>query len=222
MSKTNTQAPHVRELITSPVEPALRLEWLDPKELAENPDNWKRHPAQQLSALKDLLDEVGWAGALLYNQTTKRLIDGHARKKVAKDSKVPVLIGNWTPEQEAKILLTLDPLASLAEGDGGKIKELLARVNTDSEAVATLIATIAGEDAWQTLNQPDQIVDPEPQFDKAAELQKKWGTACGQAWQIGPHRLLCGDSRDLATVGRLWADGGPKLRLVATDLINDN
>src|SRR5208282_3910492 len=126
----------------TPSEPTLRLEWLDPKELAENPGNWKKHPAQQLSALNDLLGEVGWAGALLFNETTKRLIDGHARKKVAKDSKVPVLIGNWSPEQEAKILLTLDPLASLAEGDEGKIKDLLARVNTDSEAVATLLATI--------------------------------------------------------------------------------
>ncbi len=53
-----------------------------------------------------MLNEVGWAGALLYNETTGRFIDGHARKKVSKGKKVPVLIGKWTEEQERKILLT--------------------------------------------------------------------------------------------------------------------
>lgn len=197
--------------------PTLRLEWLDPKDLAENPDNWKRHPTQQLGALRDLLGEVGWAGALLYNETTNRLIDGHARKKVAKDSKVPVLIGNWTPEQEAKILLTLDPLASLAETDGTKVKELLAKVSTDSAAIGALLERIAGQDAWQVVNEPEPIVDPEAQIDKAAELMTKWRTASGQLWQIGDHRLVCGDCREKAVVGRLWRGGGPKIRMLWTD-----
>src|SRR5205814_8419441 len=33
-----------------------------------------------------------------------------------------------------------------------------------------------------------------PQIDKAAELQAKWGTARGQVWEIGKHRLMCGDA----------------------------
>jgi hypothetical protein len=60
----------------------------------------------QIKALEGMLNEVGWAGALLYNETTGRFIDGHARKKVSKGKKVPVLIGKWTEEQERKILLT--------------------------------------------------------------------------------------------------------------------
>ena len=35
---------------------------------------------------------------------------------------------------------------------------------------------------------------PEPQMDRAAELQQKWGTARGQIWEIGKHRVMCGDS----------------------------
>ena len=197
-------------------EPPLRLEWLDPKDLAENPFNWKKHPAQNLGTIRDVLDEVGWAGALLFNETTNRLIDGHARKKVAKDSKVPVLIGNWTPEQEAKILLTLDPLASLAETDGAKVKELLARVNTDSKAIGALLERIAGQDAWQVVNEPKPILDPEAQIDKAAELKAKWGTAPGQLWQMADHRILCGDCREKGDLERLWRDGG-QLRVIWTD-----
>jgi len=61
------------------------------------------------------------------------------------------------------------------------------------------------------------LEDPKPQIDKAAELQAKWGTERGQAWQIGPHRLVCGDCRDPATAGRLWAGSSPRIRLVWSD-----
>jgi DNA modification methylase len=40
-------------------------------------------------------------------------------------------------------------------------------------------------------------------INKAAELQKKWGTASGQLWKLGEHRLVCGDCTDKATVERL-------------------
>ena len=85
--------------------PPLRLEYLNPSDLKENGANWRRHPDSQVAALPDVLAEVGWAGACLYNETTGRLIDGHARRKVALDQevdKVPVLVGAWTEDQEKK------------------------------------------------------------------------------------------------------------------------
>jgi len=84
-------------------------------------------------------------------------------------------------------------------------------------AVAAMLERIAGESAWQALNGPTEMVEVPAALDRAAELQMKWGTAAGQAWQIGPHRLVCGDCRDEGTVGRLWRDGGAKVRLVWTD-----
>ena len=94
------------------------------------------------------------------------------------------------------------------------MRALLATVTTDSEGVAALLERLAGEDGWQG---PAEFQDPPAQIDKAAELQRKWGTERGQTWQTGPHRLVCGDCREKADVGRLWADGGPKLRMIWTD-----
>ena len=53
----------------------LRLEWRNADELEENPANWRQHPAYQEEAHKDLISEVGWAGVLLYNEQTGRLVD---------------------------------------------------------------------------------------------------------------------------------------------------
>ena len=122
---------------------ALRLEWIEAGSLAEHPSNWRRHPPGQLSALKSVIDEVGWAGALLYNERTKRLIDGHARKQVV-DPKtpVPVLIGDWSEEAERKILATLDPLAAMAEADAEALEALLKDTELPKEISEELIALL--------------------------------------------------------------------------------
>ena len=124
-------------------QPELRLEWRLASELGDNPANWRRHPAQQISALKAVMAEVGWAGAVLYNERTGRLIDGHARKAITqKGDKIPVLIGDWSEEDERKILATLDPLAAMAEADQNKVMALLETVRTDSRAVASLLSAL--------------------------------------------------------------------------------
>lgn len=57
--------------------------------------------------------------------------------------------------------------------------------------------------------------DAPPQVDRAAELQKEYGTAVGQIWRLGPHRLAVGNCTDRAVVERLI--GGNDVDLVLTD-----
>jgi len=57
--------------------------------------------------------------------------------------------------------------------------------------------------------------DPGAQIDKAEELREKWGVCLGQSWQLGEHRLICGDCTDKAVVERVM--GGEKARLTWTD-----
>ena len=74
---------------------------------------------------REIVDEVSWAGAFLFNERTGRLIDGHARKKIArKGEKVPVLIGSWSEDEERKILLTFDAIGEMAIADKSALEGL--------------------------------------------------------------------------------------------------
>ncbi len=57
--------------------------------------------------------------------------------------------------------------------------------------------------------------DAEPQIDKAEELNKVWRVKPGDLWQIGSHRLLCGDSTKKEDVARVM--GNDKPLLMVTD-----
>jgi len=61
----------------------------------------------------------------------------------------------------------------------------------------------------------DMPDDVEPQIDKAEELRVKWGVETGQLWQLGEHRLICGDCTDKAVVERVM--GGEPAGMVFTD-----
>lgn len=196
----------------------LRLEWRSPAELAENPLNWRTHPQAQVDALTGVIAEVGWAGACLYNERTGRLIDGHARRKVALAQgcdRVPVLVGDWDEAAEAKILATLDPLAAMAQADAGKLDALLREVQTGSQPLADLLTSLAKDSG---------IVPPEPaaggggdDFDTQAAEEGPCRPQPGDLWLIdgGKHRVVCGDSTDADTVAQLMA--GERAGVVATD-----
>ena len=138
----------------------LRLEYVEAGTLADNPLNWRKHSQEQLQTLRDLLtdEKVGWAGVCLYNERTKRLVDGHARKSVSDPKeKIPVLIGDWSEEDEAKILATLDPIAGMATTDAQAYAKLLETVNADSALIENLVnATLKAADAM-----PDEKEKPD-------------------------------------------------------------
>lgn len=57
--------------------------------------------------------------------------------------------------------------------------------------------------------------DPGARINRAEELREKWSVELGQLWQLGEHRIICGDSTDRAVVERLM--GGEKANALVTD-----
>jgi hypothetical protein len=112
------------------------------RELRPHPKNWRRHPQAQHDALRGVLAEIGYAGALLARQLpdgSLQLIDGHLRAEVTPDQEVPVLVLDLDEQEAAKLLALHDPLGDLAETDRDVLADLVAEVETDSEAVQKLL-----------------------------------------------------------------------------------
>src|ERR1700752_3635169 len=104
------------------------------RELVPNPKNWRRHPKVQADALRGLLDEIGIADALLVRELPDRrlqLIDGHLRAETMPDEEVPVLVLDLDEAEAEKLLLSLDPLASMAVADGERLQALMDSVRTE-------------------------------------------------------------------------------------------
>jgi hypothetical protein len=167
-----------------------------PDQLLANPSNWHTHGKAQREALREVLDTVGYVAQVIVNQRTGHLVDGHLRVEEALSHgqpSVPVLYVDLSEDEERLVLASLDPLAAMATTDEAKLRELLAEVSVDSEALAAMLAGLAPTEPKDGLVDPDDV--PEPP-DEAV-------TKPGDLWLLGDHRLLCGDAGSKADLDRL-------------------
>jgi DNA modification methylase len=178
-------------------------------ELLDSPQNWRKHPKIQKNALQEILEEVGYAGALIARELPDKqliLIDGHLRKEVTPDEIVPVLILDVNELEAKKLLATYDPISALAEMDIEKWNILKQEIKFETQALKSLID-----------NTKDP--NPEPHIELAGELQKKYNTQLGQVWTFlgksGTHRIMCGDALKNEDVQKLT--NGRQVDMLLTD-----
>jgi DNA modification methylase len=179
-----------------------------PEQLLANPANWRIHPQAQQDALAGALDEVGWVQQVLVNRRSGFVVDGHARVALALsrgESTVPVLYVDLEPAEEALVLATLDPIGAMAGQDGEKLRALLADIAVDDDGLRALLGQLAGNDPKTGLTDPDEV----------PELPAEPYVRSGEVYQLGDHRILCGDATKPEDVERLLDGAAPTL--LATD-----
>lgn len=184
-----------------------------------NDSNWRGHPEAQGDSVEEGLDTIGWAGQPKINTVTGNLFDGHLRIKrvLGKDptAQIPVDYYELTPEEEDFALLTLDATTEMAEPIPDKLAALMERTRglvADKPALGAMLERLKERAG---VNGGEPLKDIEPQIDKAKELREKWGVEVGQLWELGKHRLICGDCTDGAVVEKVM--GKDKAVMFATD-----
>lgn len=118
---------------------------LTPDEVAPNPRNWRTHPQAQRDALRGILADVGIVAPVIAYHSERAgglmLIDGHERMTVGVP--FPAAILDVTDEEADKLLVTFDPITSMAGTDAAKLDDLLRDVTTDSPALAAMLDELA-------------------------------------------------------------------------------
>src|SRR5436305_2022001 len=97
-----------------------------------------RAPAAQRAALEATLDDVGFARSLLAYELPDgrlKLIDGHLRADLDPDARVTVEVLDVNDDDARKLLLTIDPLAALAQTDQDALAALRQVTATDQAAL---------------------------------------------------------------------------------------
>lgn len=124
------------------------------------------------------------------------------------------------PEIKALAYVAADnELSRLSDPDAAQLAAILQEAREEDPA---LMAAIGYDDAeLQKLlrDAEKQRAAEEPSSDDPTEqaeaLLQKWGVKPGDLWQLGRHRLLCGDSTDPAAIDRLL--DGKRAALLVTD-----
>jgi ParB-like chromosome segregation protein Spo0J len=133
-------------------------------DLVPHPLQFRLHPDAQRDTLAASLQEVGFARSLLgYRLPDGRiqLIDGHLRRSLDPDMEVTVELLDVTEDEARKLLLTIDPLAALAETDEEMAAELARMTATDQETLQALWDSLADQTSLDDLLKKDETPPPE-------------------------------------------------------------
>jgi DNA modification methylase len=145
------------------------------------------------------MEEVGFADAILVREREDgelEVIDGHLRRSMDPEMVVPVLVLDVDGAEADQLLVSLDPLAALAQTDATTLTDLLASIDTRSEDLRMLYGDLARQASETAVGRTADAEEIPP-------VRRKAVTKPGDLYVIGTHRLICGDATDGATVSRL-------------------
>lgn len=184
--------------------------------------DFKKYKPEQIKKLKTSIVNNGFATPLFIWESKGKnvLIDGFHRilayKELSADGtpippEIPALFVDCKDRKDAKkFLLILN--SHYAEIQKDALWDFVSDLNYD-ELVAEIDIPRLDFDDISPAETNEQ--DAEAQIDIAGELAEKWGTKTGQIWELGDHRILCGDSGDEDNIQRVMQ--GERASVIFTD-----
>lgn len=162
--------------------------------------NARIHSEDQLEELRESIETFGFVRPLLIT-SDGGVLCGHGRLEAAKRAGMTslpcTLADHMTEEQRAAYILADNRLAEHAKWDKATVSAELIRLRDAGFDIS--VTGFGQEDIMLDLPQDlyeDEDFDPEPPDEPI--------TKPGQIWQLGRHRLMCGDSTDIDAVNRLF------------------
>lgn len=172
-------------------------------------ENNPRDNDDAVDAVANSIKEFGWQQPIVVDNEGV-IIAGHTRYKAAKKlglKHVPVVVAdNLTPDQVKAYRLADNKTAELADWD-------MDLLNDELDQIRDIDMSDFGFDDLDSLELEDADTAKDDNFDEATPTEPK--SKSGQIYQLGRHRLMCGDSTNKSDVKELM--GGYQADLLLTD-----
>jgi len=167
---------------------------VDTNTLVPNPKNPNKHTKEQIELLAKIIKHQGWRNPIVVSKRSGFITKGHARLEAAGLmgwSSVPIDEQEYPSEaMEYADMVADNKIAELAESD-------MSMIETDFKDFPDLdpdLLGIPGFDVSMPFTpESDEDDVPETPVDPVAKL--------GQVYQLGEHRLMCGDCTELDEYG---------------------
>jgi DNA modification methylase len=182
--------------------------------------NARTHSKKQIKQIARSIERFGFTNPVLVGDENE-IVAGHGRVEAAKllgmDTVPTLRLSHLGPAQRRAYVIADNKLAQNAGWDRDVLAiELQALIDVEFDVELTgfslaeveLVIEEARESSPEAPDAPEDDLPPLPQADAAV-------TRPGDVWELGRHRLVCGDSRDLASLRGLMA--GEAADLVFTD-----
>ena len=180
---------------------------------------WSKNPRKNAEAIAKVADSIqrfGFGSPILARQEDRQIIAGHTRWLAAKKlglTRVPVRLLDLDPADAQLLALADNKLGEIAEWDETQLARILEELRAqDVDLAASGFGTAEIDRLLAELNSTnlaDVVEPPVPELPKVADSKR------GEVYELGPHRIMCGDSTDPTDVIKLMA--GERAALCATD-----
>lgn len=172
-------------------------------------ENNPRDNDDAVDAVANSIKEFGWQQPIVVDNEGV-IIAGHTRYKAAQKlglKHVPVVVAdNLTPDQVKAYRLADNKTAELADWN-------MDLLNDELDQIRDIDMSDFGFDDLDSLELEDADTAKDDNFDEATPTEPK--SKPGQIYQLGRHRLMCGDSTNKSDVKELM--GGYQADLLLTD-----
>ncbi len=173
--------------------------------LAPDPRNARTHPRRQIEQIKASIIAFGFTNPLLTDEEGK-LIAGHGRLIAARElglADVPVIqLAGLTEAQKRALRLADNKIALNAGWDIEILKLELADLSLPEIEIDLGLTGFSSGEIDVLLKEPN---DPDDEVVPAVPIEPR--TRPGDIWQLGEHRIGCGDGRDLEFLRQVLGDG---------------
>ena len=175
--------------------------------------NAKKHGREQVGKIGDSIRRLGFLSPCLIDQDMN-VIAGHGRIMAAKEigwETVPcVFIEGLTAEERKAYILADNRLTELGDWDMDMVQQELAAL-----ADADFDISITGFDSDMRFDDSMAQITDDGWTEAEVHAEEEPRSRIGDIYQLGNHRLMCGDSTDPDMVAALM--DGTKADLVVTD-----